>query len=285
MGGRLSVDDCASSDNPRVRECCHLEGETPIEIRIAYQHPRPAPRYMPATDQVPNGRLGGTMGYEYPFERRGAWPVDLHGMGKAAQPPPRAVDGPSLSSRHGPPAMQAPLSGAHSARRAALASQASAPDEFDPDVFVAPPDSEAQGETNDAAPARLKPTPRTPTGHRLPHFARVQEALHEDDYFPEIIRVSFDGGGFSEAERREPEPVNDPHEMAARSPSRLKTGSGTACDAATDVPQPSAEPAENQVVSYSEVDKGAGEGALAMTKPREAADKDESSATSPTKSE
>ncbi|CAJ1333901.1 unnamed protein product, partial [Effrenium voratum] len=39
MGGKFS--DCSAAD-PRVKDCCHLEGETPIEIRIAFSQQRPA---------------------------------------------------------------------------------------------------------------------------------------------------------------------------------------------------------------------------------------------------
>merc|ERR1712232_1228377 len=44
MGEQLSVDHCAlaaSPENQRVRECCYLEGETPVEICIARTKPRP----------------------------------------------------------------------------------------------------------------------------------------------------------------------------------------------------------------------------------------------------
>eukprot|EP00929_Paragymnodinium_shiwhaense_P070108 TRINITY_DN35485_c0_g1_i1.p1 TRINITY_DN35485_c0_g1~~TRINITY_DN35485_c0_g1_i1.p1 ORF type:complete len:258 (-),score=73.76 TRINITY_DN35485_c0_g1_i1:77-850(-) len=40
MGGKPFLDECASVDQERVRQCCHLEGETPVEIRIAYQRPK-----------------------------------------------------------------------------------------------------------------------------------------------------------------------------------------------------------------------------------------------------
>mmetsp|Transcript_29438 Transcript_29438/g.44494 ORF Transcript_29438/g.44494 Transcript_29438/m.44494 type:complete len:204 (-) Transcript_29438:13-624(-) len=45
MGQSLILQDCTSPDNPRVKDCCHLEGETPVEIRIAHQAPRPAEAY------------------------------------------------------------------------------------------------------------------------------------------------------------------------------------------------------------------------------------------------
>lgn len=36
-----TVDKCTPSDPQCVKDCCHLEGDTPIEIRIAYQPPKP----------------------------------------------------------------------------------------------------------------------------------------------------------------------------------------------------------------------------------------------------
>lgn len=42
MGSTVSLEKCNSKDSQCVRECCHLEGETPVEIRIAHQPPRPA---------------------------------------------------------------------------------------------------------------------------------------------------------------------------------------------------------------------------------------------------
>jgi len=45
MGQQCSseVDSCTSLENPRVRQCCHIEGEPPIEIQIAHRYPRRTP--------------------------------------------------------------------------------------------------------------------------------------------------------------------------------------------------------------------------------------------------
>eukprot|EP00435_Cladocopium_sp_Y103_P010578 s3796_g2.t1 len=40
MGSRFS--ECSSVNSQHVKDCCHLEGETPIEIRIAFSQQGPA---------------------------------------------------------------------------------------------------------------------------------------------------------------------------------------------------------------------------------------------------
>mmetsp|Transcript_50688 Transcript_50688/g.133900 ORF Transcript_50688/g.133900 Transcript_50688/m.133900 type:complete len:292 (+) Transcript_50688:156-1031(+) len=185
MGGKFSVDECTSTDNPRVRDCCHLEGETPIEIRIAYQQPRPAAQ--PATAVAGNVGTGA-------WDGRTNGPTHLgHGAAHFAAGPPHgaaAVRGAHWHSPGGMDAEKPPMprgterlrlpppagSGGRTQPRTP-ASQASTSD-FDAETFAAPPDSERSEVA--ATPGRMT----------QPAALQMLQLMQDEDYFPEIVRVS-----------------------------------------------------------------------------------------------
>mmetsp|Transcript_31466 Transcript_31466/g.68599 ORF Transcript_31466/g.68599 Transcript_31466/m.68599 type:complete len:304 (-) Transcript_31466:95-1006(-) len=178
MGGQLSVDECTSTDNPRVRDCCHLEGETPIEIRIAYQQPRPAAQ---------------------PISSEGAGPWDAraglanlgHGAAHFAAGPPHSVarsshwQSPGSMDAEKPPMprgterlrLPPPAGGGVRTQPRTPASQASTSD-FDAETFAAPPDSERSEVA--ATPGRMQ----------QPVALQMLQFMQDEDYFPEIVRVS-----------------------------------------------------------------------------------------------
>mmetsp|Transcript_124355 Transcript_124355/g.277321 ORF Transcript_124355/g.277321 Transcript_124355/m.277321 type:complete len:224 (-) Transcript_124355:50-721(-) len=176
MGSIFSVDECTSTDNPRVRDCCHLEGETPIEIRIAYQQPRQSAH--PSTfDPGPHGAqsqqaLGSRGSFESPSDQRQWSPCSLD----AEKPPmPRGTERLRLPP---PSGRGAGLRG----QPRTPASQASTSD-FDAEVFAAPPDSE-RSELG-ATPGRMQ----QPAALQMVQCS----PLPDDDYFPEIVRASHAG--------------------------------------------------------------------------------------------
>mmetsp|Transcript_14972 Transcript_14972/g.52543 ORF Transcript_14972/g.52543 Transcript_14972/m.52543 type:complete len:235 (-) Transcript_14972:39-743(-) len=207
MGGSLSaVEECTSADNQHVKDCCHLEGETPIEIRIAYQHPRSAAH--PASSSLgshANTRLAGN--WDRPggtgdgfYHRNPAWP---HGGMDAEKPQmPRGTE----RLRLPPPA-------ARTSASKAPASQASTGD-FDADTFAAPPDSERSEVAT--TPGRMG----QPVALQLLHFP-------EDDHFPEIVRVGRQGfSTFREVSSTYRDMSHrDDHQETARSSSLLTSGS------------------------------------------------------------
>jgi len=170
MGSRVSIEECTSTDNPRVRDCCHLEGETPIEIRIAYQHPRPSAQpagFDPAVLRAHQASAFGVAGASY---RRGGaagsgpWPP---GSADAEKPPmPRGAERlrlpPPSGSARGPPR---------------TAANEDAGGDFDADTFAAPPDSE-RSEVS-ATPGRM----------HEPVALQVLQ-LAEDGFFPEVVRAN-----------------------------------------------------------------------------------------------
>jgi len=171
MGSRFSVDECTSADNPRVRDCCHLEGETPIEIRIAYQPPRPPPRHTHLdTGPVGMDASSARSAYDNLQDHRPGWP-------------PYAPDRERSSLPRGTERLRLPPhAGSVSARSQPRtpASQTGGSD-FDADVFAAPPDSE-RGSCM-ATPGRMQ----------QPMALQVLQMASDDDYFPEIVRVSRQG--------------------------------------------------------------------------------------------
>jgi len=219
MGDKLSVEECTSTENQHVRECCHLEGETPIEIRIAYQQPKQPQRLQnfshaggslhpgggagvaagvmraPAVGSTMNGSSLTPRPYGAPAlagdallavgDRAGQpfggrpWPQGA--SGDANRPPmPRGAD-----------KLRLPPPGSSSAHKADG-------DEFDPDTFAAPPDSE-RGENAALAQQRLQQA----------LALKVLQMQQEDDYFPEIVRVSNgcrDGGLRAQQNGSKPRP-------------------------------------------------------------------------------
>lgn len=180
-----TVDKCTNADSQCVKDCCHLEGETPIEIRIAYQQPR---HHQAAHLNAIAGQLGPSFGAAsgaYPamgagvydrayYDERIAWAaVRARGPGDAEKPAlPRGAERLRL-----PP----PPTSNRSHGKDSTGSKAS--DEFDPDTFAAPPDSGRDGQ---AAFSN-----RTP-GAILQH---VYNFPAEDDFFPEVVRISREGSG------------------------------------------------------------------------------------------
>lgn len=185
MGSKFSVDECTSADNQRVRDCCHLEGETPIEIRIAYQQPRP-PVHPSNFDPGPNRQAAHPSNFD-PGNRHGApgfspgtfrnYHDQLSPNTDAEKPPmPRGTERLRL-----PP----PASSARNQPRTP-ASQASTSDhrDFDAETFAAPPDSERSEIGAGATPGRMQ----QPAALQM-----LQAAGADDDYFPEIVRVPRQG--------------------------------------------------------------------------------------------
>jgi len=176
MGSMVSLEECTSTDNPRVRDCCHLEGETPVEIRIAYQHPRSsaqpagfdpsAIRAHQATASWERGPLGDHGGFQRHAGGVGEpWPMPV---ADAEKPPmPRGAE----RLRLPPPAG----SGGRS-----QAGCGEAGGDFDADTFAAPPDSER---------SEVGPSP----GRMLQPAALQMLELPDDGFFPEVIRASRQG--------------------------------------------------------------------------------------------
>lgn len=91
------MEECTSSENQRVRECCHLEGETPIEIRIAYQQPRSTPARFSGVGSPSTGgglNVGTNLGPH-------AGPPAKHGGGAFNDTPAFGGDGHSFGRFHG----------------------------------------------------------------------------------------------------------------------------------------------------------------------------------------
>mmetsp|Transcript_8126 Transcript_8126/g.24709 ORF Transcript_8126/g.24709 Transcript_8126/m.24709 type:complete len:228 (-) Transcript_8126:70-753(-) len=192
MGSSLSVDECTSADNQRVKDCCHLEGETPIEIRIAYQQPKPVPR-VPALEPGPSAaaalHASSALSSRPPrrhqdFQQQQQQQQHTHSSDAEKPPMPRGAERlrlppPAGSARGGP---RSP------------GSQASTGD-FDAETFAAPPDSERS--EADRTPGRmLQPA-------ALHVLQQQQQAVLDAgcDFFPEIVRISARmgqrGGGTS----------------------------------------------------------------------------------------
>jgi len=169
MGTSFSVDECTSADSQRVKDCCHLEGETPIEIRIAYQNPRPVAR---ASNFEPGagGALHATSALSpRPLRRR------------HEQQPARSPEAEKPPMPRGTERLRLPPP-AGSARSQPPGAPAGAGD-FDAETFAAPPDSERSG------------ADRTPGRMLQPAALHALQAATQDcgDFFPEIVRISRQG--------------------------------------------------------------------------------------------
>jgi len=215
MGGNLSIEECTSPDSQQVKHCCHLEGETPIEIRIAYQHPRPAAHPVSATAKASNTHSAGA------WDRAQAdgfysgqhvpWP---HSSMDAEKPPmPRGAERLRLP----------PPSGSTRAQPRTPASQASTSD-FDAETFAAPPDSERSEVA--ATPGRMQ----------QPVALQVLQ-LPDDDFFPEIVRVGRQGAStFREASSTYRDTHRDAHQDPANKPPAPPTAAAWPADAACEAP-------------------------------------------------
>eukprot|EP00403_Amphidinium_massartii_P019103 CAMPEP_0178431792 /NCGR_PEP_ID=MMETSP0689_2-20121128/32044_1 /TAXON_ID=160604 /ORGANISM="Amphidinium massartii, Strain CS-259" /LENGTH=240 /DNA_ID=CAMNT_0020053743 /DNA_START=174 /DNA_END=893 /DNA_ORIENTATION=- len=164
MGAALTFDQCALDKDKRVKECCHVEGETPVEIRIA--HP-------------PGGMSSIRMPGYTPRDRQGPW----HHVDRELVPP-LGPSTPAVCERHiGGSNWQSQAlrhnDGAHDQR---MAVQTPGSDkEFDPANFTtADADADAAG----AMPRVPVPALRSLlVSHQL-------LAAADDSSFPEIIRAS-----------------------------------------------------------------------------------------------
>eukprot|EP00930_Biecheleria_cincta_P005477 TRINITY_DN106400_c0_g1_i1.p1 TRINITY_DN106400_c0_g1~~TRINITY_DN106400_c0_g1_i1.p1 ORF type:complete len:204 (+),score=29.78 TRINITY_DN106400_c0_g1_i1:62-673(+) len=167
MGGNFSVEECTSPDKQHVRDCCHLEGETPIEIRIAYSQPRPSTyassetggrRYPPSSHQQQlANRLAAAQGFRAaPKMRAKALNAEKPRMPLGTEnlrmPPARA---PSADGMEG---------------------------EFDAGHFSAPLDSER---SSVMTPGRMD----NPAALSMLQMLMEQEV----DHFPEIVRAGRSG--------------------------------------------------------------------------------------------
>ncbi|CAE8589916.1 unnamed protein product [Polarella glacialis] len=170
MGLQQSIDECTSPDQQHVRDCCHLEGETPIEIRIAYSHPRPSS--YPANREP----TGGGRRYPPPY---GQPPLVAGGLHAPRGRLPPTASRPEVHLGKSSPRPSVPA-GDREASDAAAAGQVDSP-EFDADAFAAPPDSE-RTQVSVATPGRME----NPAALQMLQMALAQE----EDYFPEIVRVS-----------------------------------------------------------------------------------------------
>lgn len=186
MLGPCTVDKCAPSpDGQCYKDCCHLEGDTPIEIRIAYQPPRQAapalgPSHLaglhPNLGQASVGGFGGGFyqaghgGYEDPFDGRFMWAPHVGGV-------PRSAEG---NTRHrGDLAKPTVLSTRWSQR----ATPAQEKDDFDPAAFAAPSDSDHDKLSPMASSWPRKASIRS-------HSLREGD---EFDFFPEVVRLPREG--------------------------------------------------------------------------------------------
>eukprot|EP00928_Gymnodinium_smaydae_P087377 TRINITY_DN71649_c0_g1_i1.p2 TRINITY_DN71649_c0_g1~~TRINITY_DN71649_c0_g1_i1.p2 ORF type:complete len:289 (-),score=53.48 TRINITY_DN71649_c0_g1_i1:17-883(-) len=220
MGGKASVEECTSTDNQRVRDCCHLEGETPIEIRIAYQQPRPPQRLSGFA------HAGGTL---HPVG--GAHNGFYNGAAPALQ---RGQFGdPYMSGRLSSLGrLRLPLAADTQARRQPSPGS-TGDDDFNPDTFVAPPDSEGErGDDEDElfrqrciqSHAAIKAYSMQDTRLYAEEAAAIAAAVAEEaqasgGLFPEVKRLASarDGSGTQRSAATSP-PPRTPGGMSARRP-------------------------------------------------------------------
>lgn len=187
------MEECTSPDKQHVRDCCHLEGETPIEIRIAYSQPRPSTSasYAPNnTHQQLAARLAAAQGF------------------RAAVPQLRAK---ALSQDA--EKIRMPIGGAQNLRMppAPPTSGDGIDGDFDAGAFSAPLDSER---SSVMTPGRID----NPAALSMLQMAMEQEA----DYFPEIVRAGRSGKR-SRAPQVPPPSSSEPSE-----PAPADQGGGTA---------------------------------------------------------
>mmetsp|Transcript_120108 Transcript_120108/g.346997 ORF Transcript_120108/g.346997 Transcript_120108/m.346997 type:complete len:235 (+) Transcript_120108:1-705(+) len=176
MGAKASMEECTSTDNPRVRDCCHLEGETPIEIRIAYQHPRPSAQpvgFDPAALRTHQATAFGVAGAAY---RHG-------GSSGSNRWPPASADAEKPSMPRGAERLRLPPppGSTRAPSRTGEGDQGHSGD-FDAETFAAPPDSER---------SEVSATP----GRMVQPVALQVLQLSEDGYFPEVVRATRHGAG------------------------------------------------------------------------------------------
>lgn len=165
MGLPFSANENAEVEDQRLQYCCHMEGETPIEIRIAHQQPvgrPPSPRHRSHTVQH-SAKL------QHPI-------LPVLQMSMAPQHVPDAEKPPMP---RGTERLRLPPVGGVNAQPPVSMSDASTAgtDGLDADSFAAPPDSDRSCEAG-TAPCHLQ---------NDAFAAPVLEV--EDDYFPEIVRI------------------------------------------------------------------------------------------------
>eukprot|EP00931_Biecheleriopsis_adriatica_P055305 TRINITY_DN32660_c0_g1_i1.p1 TRINITY_DN32660_c0_g1~~TRINITY_DN32660_c0_g1_i1.p1 ORF type:complete len:199 (-),score=19.28 TRINITY_DN32660_c0_g1_i1:174-770(-) len=162
MGGQLSLEECTSPDNPRVRDCCHLEGETPIEIRIAYgQHQQPRPSAYPSSYE-PGRRPPTQLGAGAAASRY----THAHALSADAHMPPMPLGADNL--RLPPP----PVGEGKTDAKSELG-------DFAAETFAAPLDSERSAVSTN--PGRID----NPLALQMYHTW-----YEEDSCFPEVVRAS-----------------------------------------------------------------------------------------------
>eukprot|EP00929_Paragymnodinium_shiwhaense_P023788 TRINITY_DN14807_c0_g2_i1.p1 TRINITY_DN14807_c0_g2~~TRINITY_DN14807_c0_g2_i1.p1 ORF type:complete len:181 (-),score=31.08 TRINITY_DN14807_c0_g2_i1:175-717(-) len=172
-GRNLGVGDCSPNDQ-RVRECCHLEGETPVEIRIAHQNNGLARNRDGGSLQLragssPRYKTGGEMNNGV-ISSLGKHVLESGGGVVEAEKPcmPRGADPdrmPIVPSQSKPPGLQA---------------RSCSGDGFDPSSFAAPPDSE-RGERG------------RERQHKMQFALAAQAAAAVDrseEHFPEVVRAN-----------------------------------------------------------------------------------------------
>jgi len=170
MGAGLSVEECTSAENPHVRDCCHLEGETPVEIRIAYQRNVPPAQSLepPAGAIRAHTATGGRDLAAELLPRRRDGPPGPAARDAERPPMPRGADRLRL-----PP----PASGAWATPR--QGGPEAGGGDFDAGTFAVPPDcdSERSGATT---PGRMAPAVAL-------HMLHLPQ---DDGLFPEVIRAA-----------------------------------------------------------------------------------------------
>jgi len=176
-----------SAESQCVRDCCHLEGETPVEIRIAVH------RRAPKLDQRHTGRVydhwhtgsiypegisklrdvGPTAGYADPFAGK------LRDVGPSAG----YADpfGGKYGSMHLPgepqmPRMSYTYEGKRNAHEGRRESTPSFVDGFNPDTFAAPADDSEHALVQRACDSKLLPS------------SQVMKALSGEGHLPEVVR-------------------------------------------------------------------------------------------------
>lgn len=182
-----TVDKCTANDPQCVKDCCHLEGDTPIEIRIAYQPPhhptRPhGPSHLAGLHpNLARLRQSGHGGSTEPFDDRYLWAPHMSAF-------PSDVYSEKMTPWHRAADVVRPALGS---TRWSLSK-----DDFDHAAFASPDDDRSV----------LAGSSRQPGSTRM---ESVPEAC-EDSFFPEIVRSR---------EKASPglaDPVNDCTESPAK---------------------------------------------------------------------
>lgn len=151
-----------------------MEGETPVEIRIAYNARRPPDQnaynghaYTSSAYSAMGSGPPAHAGYMHPFDDRYAWMSGLHAGAPKDVPKPFSQRGFSTLLPGGQNTLAAREQGGQTTDVSR---------DFNPDSFVAPPDSEHDAQSSLG---------------RLSSCGAALMALGQDSYFPEVVRKRY----------------------------------------------------------------------------------------------